>query len=128
MNWPLRIVLSALIFALVAALAERYEHEVRRLVFEWGKAAGCQYFQSGAIAVGPDGPFLGGRHCGIYNFLWRNAPWILTYLVAFIPASVVYTVTARRRPPRDGLTRCGTCGYILRGLAEPRCPECGRRI
>jgi hypothetical protein len=24
--------------------------------------------------------------------------------------------------------RCGNCGYILRGLPEPRCPECGTPI
>ena len=28
----------------------------------------------------------------------------------------------------DGLTRCGNCGYILKGISEPRCPECGRRF
>jgi preprotein translocase subunit SecY len=28
----------------------------------------------------------------------------------------------------DGETRCRRCGYILRGLSEPRCPECGERI
>ena len=26
----------------------------------------------------------------------------------------------------DGTPRCLTCGYQLAGLAEPRCPECGR--
>jgi len=31
-------------------------------------------------------------------------------------------------PKLDGHTRCGNCGYILKGLAEPRCTECGRRI
>jgi rubrerythrin len=25
-------------------------------------------------------------------------------------------------------TRCRKCGYILRGLTEPRCPECGESI
>jgi len=25
-------------------------------------------------------------------------------------------------------TRCRKCGYILRGISEPRCPECGERI
>lgn len=25
----------------------------------------------------------------------------------------------------DGVTRCGTCGKKLSGLAEPRCPHCG---
>ncbi len=28
----------------------------------------------------------------------------------------------------DSETRCRKCGYILRGLTEPRCPECGERI
>lgn len=29
---------------------------------------------------------------------------------------------------RDNETRCRKCGYILRGLSEPRCPECGESI
>lgn len=29
---------------------------------------------------------------------------------------------------RDGECRCRRCHYILRGLSEPRCPECGERI
>ena len=28
----------------------------------------------------------------------------------------------------DGETRCRKCGYILRGITEPRCPECGEKI
>ncbi len=28
----------------------------------------------------------------------------------------------------DGECRCRKCGYILRGLSEPRCPECGERL
>jgi hypothetical protein len=28
----------------------------------------------------------------------------------------------------DGETRCRKCRYILRGITEPRCPECGERI
>ena len=28
----------------------------------------------------------------------------------------------------DGETRCRKCQHILRGLSEPRCPECGERI
>jgi hypothetical protein len=33
-------------------------------------------------------------------------------------------------PPRgfDGETRCRKCGYILRGITEPRCSECGEQI
>lgn len=32
------------------------------------------------------------------------------------------------RTPADRETRCRGCGYILRGISEPRCPECGERI
>lgn len=28
----------------------------------------------------------------------------------------------------DGELHCRRCGYILRGLSEPRCPECGEQI
>lgn len=28
----------------------------------------------------------------------------------------------------DGDTRCRKCHYLLRGITEPRCPECGERI
>jgi hypothetical protein len=38
---------------------------------------------------------------------------------------LVVGLSGRRR---DGETRCRRCGYILRGISEPRCPECGERI
>ena len=44
---------------------------------------------------------------------------------------VIYGVVTRlfgRRIPFDGHIRCRKCTYILRGLTEPRCPECGERI
>ena len=28
----------------------------------------------------------------------------------------------------DRETRCRKCGYILRGISEPRCSECGEKI
>jgi rubrerythrin len=28
----------------------------------------------------------------------------------------------------DGYLHCLKCGYILKGISEPRCPECGERI
>jgi hypothetical protein len=34
----------------------------------------------------------------------------------------------RRHPPRDTEARCRNCGYILHGITEPRCPQCGERI
>jgi rubrerythrin len=34
----------------------------------------------------------------------------------------------RRRLRDTEYLRCLKCGYILKGLSEPRCPECGERI
>ncbi len=39
--------------------------------------------------------------------------------------AAVLIVAQRHRDPE---TRCRNCGYILRGIPEPRCPECGERI
>ena len=33
-----------------------------------------------------------------------------------------------RRPSPVVHTRCGACGYVLKGLTEPRCPECGESV
>ncbi len=52
-------------------------------------------------------------------------------LSVFLTAPIVATVLAHVLTPRetkDGHTRCGKCGYILKGLTEPRCSECGERI
>ena len=37
-------------------------------------------------------------------------------------------VTGRFGSPPDAETRCRKCRYILKGITEPRCPECGERI
>src|SRR3990172_4854621 len=37
-------------------------------------------------------------------------------------------LTHKHGPHTDTETRCRRCGYILRGITEPRCPECGERI
>jgi len=48
-------------------------------------------------------------------------------LIPFVAALLVYYWLACRHRS-DGHTRCGKCAYILKGLKEPRCPECGTRI
>lgn len=47
-----------------------------------------------------------------------------------VAALGIYVLLARREARQGELreTRCRRCGYILRGLSEPRCPECGERI
>lgn len=61
---------------------------------------------------------------------------VLSYPDVQVPMAVTLTAAAcfgwvllylsERRG--DNETRCRKCGYILRGLSEPRCPECGERI
>jgi hypothetical protein len=56
---------------------------------------------------------------------------IVDFLPALIPAFIVYGVLIRFWGPvcrQDDETRCRKCAYILRGISEPRCPECGERI
>jgi len=48
---------------------------------------------------------------------------------AFLYLSVVQLAvvwTRRQFWPRYGPGRCAHCGYRLRGLGTPRCPECGK--
>ena len=56
---------------------------------------------------------------------------ILTFATGALAAIVTYTSLTRRYSPEAILereTRCRKCQYILRGITEPRCPECGERI
>jgi hypothetical protein len=53
------------------------------------------------------------------------------FLPAILVAFLVFgALTRHAGPQRPGAneTRCRKCGYILRGITEPRCPECGERI
>lgn len=50
-----------------------------------------------------------------------------TSLVAATVSVAIY-VALRKTAPHDTETRCRKCGYILRGIPEPRCPECGEHI
>ena len=53
----------------------------------------------------------------------------LSVPVAII-ALCVFSLLPQKAPgcAHTGETRCRLCGYILRGLSEPRCPECGEKI
>jgi hypothetical protein len=72
----------------------------------------------------------------VIPFPQSNPP--LAYLVVIVAllsgqavGMAVYAGATREWPPPpviDPETRCRKCGYILRGITEPRCPECGEQI
>ena len=64
-----------------------------------------------------------------------NDPWMyIRFAIWFgsLPALALMVtfswLTSTNRPPDDGHLHCLKCGYVLKGLSEPRCPECGERI
>ena len=58
-----------------------------------------------------------------YVFSWVVLPFIMV---------AVYGLLTRYYHPKrlflDGETRCRKCGYILKGIKEPICSECGEKI
>ena len=65
-------------------------------------------------------PALAIRAC----YMWGNA-------LVFVPSLLVSLYACHRISRRtlyDEFTRCRKCHHILRGLSEPRCPECGTKI
>ena len=79
----------------------------------------------------PDAVSIGGRNFAAPRWLSVVAGIVIAVaatLPAFVVACLVYHTLTRRHAVSDRQTRCGQCGYILKGLTEPRCPECGERI
>lgn len=58
------------------------------------------------------------------------AGWVVWQLPIVLLALLVYSLLTTRYPSRTQFdeTRCRKCNYILRGLTQPRCPECGEAI
>jgi hypothetical protein len=63
-----------------------------------------------------------------FERLLSQGRMVAVMLFALGAALATYHVLTLRARPRDGVTRCGHCGYALRGLSEPRCPECGQTV
>ena len=60
-----------------------------------------------------------------WQYLELSGPgWLIALFPFLYPTVLVFRgPLRRRRRRRRGL--CLKCGYDLRGLPEPRCPECG---
>lgn len=61
----------------------------------------------------------------------RPTVFILGIIPSMLCSMSIYGLLTRYCGPEiifDGETRCRKCQYILKGITEPRCPECGERI
>jgi hypothetical protein len=69
-------------------------------------------------------PIFGVDNAGTWTFA------VLNGLVMVAPAVVIGVLVAvgMPGPSPDIEPRCRKCRYMLRGLKEPRCPECGEPI
>ena len=58
----------------------------------------------------------------------RMSVQIPLHIVQIVIPILVFGLLSLWLVPFDRETRCRKCGYILRGIPEPRCSECGERI
>jgi hypothetical protein len=68
----------------------------------------------------------GGPHSAMPRHAAVSRRWVyaLTIGIPLTASGSVYLVLRRkRRIPMENC--CRVCGYCLRGLRQPRCPECG---
>ena len=72
----------------------------------------------------------GGSVYGTSWYWWGDQ--IFALIPVMLPPIFVYGLLTHYLHPKrellDGETHCRKCGYILRGIPEPRCSECGERI
>ena len=110
MHWFWRVTIAALVGCSYAGLAVfplRFPHEF--VSYKIAQALGGSRMPSWQLGVG-------------VSFSY--------FLPVLLLAFGVYGLATRFFAPRppDLETRCRKCGYILRGISEPRCSECGERI
>jgi hypothetical protein len=79
-----------------------------------------QWIEGGVISGWPNQP--------VPAIVYVLAVDVTALFVLIAPGIVIALWIALRGRPFPSETRCRKCGYILRGITEPRCPECGERI
>jgi hypothetical protein len=66
----------------------------------------------------------------VFGYAAFHVACVLYSLIQCAMGALAYGLLTRwlGNPAPDGELRCRKCGYILRGISEPRCPECGEAI
>ena len=83
-----------------------------------GGIAGFALYIGSAAVLSPGAMASGWRLTLFFSAVFLGSP--------IATAVLMHVLTPRE--VKDEHTRCGKCGYILKGLTEPRCSECGERI
>ena len=105
-------------------------------------AAGIGTLQALSVAVFPAAYSSAGYQLGdgldeflplkspLRPFVHNSGHFIVHFLPVILVTLVAYGLLTHYLRPRlpDPETRCRKCQYILRGISEPRCPECGERV
>lgn len=130
-----RLLASLLVFAAVrSGLHAAAPYWVSERIMQLGEWMGCQVVKLGRVLVSDRGVFYGDdSKTACFNFAYRNGEWSVYALAGFLAALGTYWLLSgplvKWRPASyRGETHCGGCGYVLHGLREPRCPECGSSI
>ncbi len=137
--WPawLRVVVATLfVLGLFKAYAGWYWHErVGRGPGVWFSPTSAYVGMSSAHAQAVE--YLVQRiriHLPGVGPISRGMPWALAYSIATVGPAALFSVfgfaalTRRYGAPSPDQPRCRRCGYFLRGLSRPQCPECGERV
>jgi hypothetical protein len=92
--------------------------------------ASCIGFVADILVYAAIGYSQGGSVFGYLAYAFGRWPSLIS-VVTSSPPILYYMLLTRRlgpQPPVPGESLCRRCAYILRGLREPRCPECGEAI
>ena len=94
-------------------------------VLVWSFCAASQYSASPNFQYfGPTGK-PAWVHLPVFRVLSSDAWWIVG-LIAYLANCLFAVRSLPRYRDAGGMPRCEGCEYILTGLTESRCPECGR--
>ena len=69
---------------------------------------------------------LSGPNTNVEELFWILIVCCASCLLLYAVITALSLRVVRLRESRE--TYCRKCNYILRGITEPRCPECGERI
>ena len=59
------------------------------------------------------------------EYIARAVTFVIALGIACTIAAQVRLIFLKNELDDEPRTRCAKCGYLLCGLPEPRCPECG---